>query len=70
MTTTNGPVTWRAVGELTERVARLEEWRTAAVAGRAARGNRTWVIVMAVITGVVAPLILTSVLTWLHLRST
>lgn len=70
MTATNGPVTWRAVGELSERLARLEEWRTAAVAGSTRRSNRTGVLVVGLVTGIVAPLVVTVLIAWLHLGST
>ena len=32
------------------------------------RRNRLWLLVLAVMTGVVAPLVVTALLTWLHLR--
>ena len=68
--TSNGPVTWRAVGELSERLARVEEWRAAQTAGSTARGTRMWLLVMGLMTAVVFPLVTTALITWLHLRGT
>lgn len=64
----NGPVTWAAVGSLAERVARLEEQHASESQRSQARSNRVWLIILAVLTGVVLPVIVTTVLTVLHLR--
>jgi hypothetical protein len=71
----NGPVTWAALGSLSERVARLEEWHAqdqqrdrAREEHSRARGNRAWVIILGITTGIVCPVVVTSILAWLHLR--
>ena len=62
-----------AEGIHTELEARLTELEHAgkdkAEHGRERR-DRLWLLVLGVATGVVAPLVVTAVLTWLHLRST
>lgn len=68
--TTNGPVTWHALGEISERLARVEEWRTAQSASHATHGTRVWLLVMGLMTAVVFPLVTTALITWLHLRGT
>jgi len=65
----NGPVTWAAVGALGERVARLEEHISDIKASTGARRNRTWLIVMGIMTGLVCPVIVTSIITLLHLAN-
>ena len=65
----NGPVTWEAVGDLRERIARLEEHVAGFTAGQGARRNRTWLIVMGIMTGLVCPVIVTSIITLLHLAN-
>lgn len=70
MTTTNGPVTWRVVGEISERLARVEEWRQQQTAGSTRRGNRTGALVIGLVTAVVAPLVVTVIIAWLHLGNT
>ena len=66
MPTSNGPVTWRAVGEISERVARIEERYT----GSQARGNRVWIVVIGIVTAVVCPLVVTAIIAFLHLGGT
>jgi len=65
----NGPVTWDAVGDLRERIARLEEHVSDIKASTGARRNRTWLIVMGVLTGLVCPVVVTSLITLLHLAN-
>ena len=70
MAANNGPVTWRAVGEISERLARVEEWRGQQSAGSARRSNRTGALVVGLVTAVVAPLVVTVIIAWLHLGGT
>jgi hypothetical protein len=64
----NGPVTWAALGALQERVARLEEKHDLDTEHSRARSNRTWLIVLGILTGLVCPVIVTTILAWLHLH--
>jgi hypothetical protein len=64
----NGPVTWLALGAVSERVARLEEQHASDTAHSRDRSNRAWLILLGVLTGVVCPVIVTTVIAWLHLR--
>jgi heme/copper-type cytochrome/quinol oxidase subunit 2 len=64
----NGPVTWAALGSLAERVARLEALSVQAAEHTRERSNRTWVVVLGILTGIVCPVIVTTVIAWLHLR--
>ena len=66
---TNGPVTWAAVGALGERIARLEEHVRGLTEGQGARRNRTWLVVMGIMTGLVCPVVVTSIITLLHLAN-
>lgn len=66
----NGPVTWRAVGEISERLARVEEWRGQQQTGSTRRSNRTGALVVGLVTAVVAPLVVTVIIAWLHLGGT
>jgi hypothetical protein len=68
--TNNGPVTWRVVGDISERVARIEEHVTTLTASSAKRGNRTLLLVTAFVAPVVSTLLVTALLTWLHLQGT
>lgn len=55
--------------ELEGRLAELEhEDKDQAEHGRERR-NRLWLLVLGLATGVVAPLVVTAVLAWLHLRA-
>ena len=65
----NGPATWEALSAVAERVTRLEERLAAVTAHSQSRSNRTWFLIMGVATGVVCPVIVTTVIAWLHLRS-
>jgi len=66
----NGPVTWAVVGSLGERIARLEEHVAAITEHAGVRRNRTWLIALGILTGLVCPVMVTTFLTWLHLRGT
>jgi hypothetical protein len=66
----NGPVTWAAVGSLAERVTRLEERLAATGRQREKRGNRAWLIVTALLTGLIFPVAVTILITVVHLHST
>lgn len=65
----NGPVTWAVVSAIGERVARLEEHVAALTESSGARRNRNWLIVLGILTGLVCPVIVTSIIAWLHLRA-
>jgi len=67
MQNNSGPVTWAVFSALSERVARLETVGATAAAGASARRNRVWVVVIALMTGVVCPVIVTTIVTLLHL---
>lgn len=54
---------------LTARIEAMEEAARAVLARGERRRNRTWVLVLGICTGVIAPLVVTGVLTLLHLRS-
>jgi hypothetical protein len=58
------------VGALSERVARLEERHQADTEHSQRRSNRAWLVILGVLTGIVCPVIVTTVLAWLHLRGT
>jgi hypothetical protein len=69
----SGFVTWAAydaaLRSFAERVARLETQVAATAALAQSRGNRRWLLIMGVLTGIVAPVIVTTLIAWLHLRS-
>ena len=73
MVTNGGLVRWHEIDpmlrELGERVTRLESKHEADASGAEARSNRVWLIVITVLSGVVAPLVVTAMIAWLHLRS-
>jgi len=54
---------------LEERVDQLEHASKERQASQQGRRDRAWVIVLAVTTGIVCPLIVTAVITLIHLRS-
>ena len=56
-------------GSLSNRITSLEDTMKNSGTERAARRNRAWVIILAVMTGIVFPLVLSTVITILHLRS-
>jgi hypothetical protein len=63
-------VTWAAVGSLAERVTRVEERFAASTQQREKRGNRAWLIIAALLTGLIFPVAVTILITVIHLRST
>lgn len=73
MVTNGGLVRWSEIDpllrDLVERLARLESKHEADASGAEARSNRLWLIVLTVLSGVVAPLVVTAVIAWLHLRA-
>jgi hypothetical protein len=54
---------------LRDKIAELEEAGRAEKAGERTRRERGWLIVVGLLTGIVCPLIVTSVITILHLRA-
>ena len=54
---------------LASRVAALEEAAAAEHTEQAGRRNRRWAIAIAAATGIVCPLIVTTILAWIHLRA-
>jgi len=68
MATTNGPVGWATFSALSERVSRLEEKHDLDQAHAQQRSNRAWVVILGILTGIVCPVIVTTILAWLHLR--
>jgi hypothetical protein len=57
------------VARLLDRVRALEARLTAAADHLERRRNRIWVLTLGILTPVVSTLIVTTILTWLHLRS-
>jgi hypothetical protein len=52
-----------------DRLAVLEQAGKSEQATESGRRDRLWLIVIGLMTGIVCPLIVTSVITWLHLKS-
>ena len=69
MTAPNGAVPWPAFLALAERVARTEEHLTDLTEGQQKRGNRAWLITVGLLTGLVCPVVVTTIITLLHLRA-
>jgi len=65
----NGPVTWHDFNALSQRVTRLEEKHAAEAASAAGRKDRTWAIVTLILGGLVCPVVVTTVLTIIHLAT-
>jgi hypothetical protein len=56
--------------EILARIGELEAAGRDKATREHSRRDRLWVIVLTVMSGVVAPLVVTSVLAWIHLRAT
>ena len=54
---------------LADRIAALEHESEQRQEGQDVRRNRAWLIVLAVMSGLVCPVVVTAVVTWLHLRA-
>jgi hypothetical protein len=85
--TANGPVTWRALGEITERVAKLEtavgqmadriaalerevaRWQDKEEDTRSEHRTRIWQGALAIVTGLVLPLLTIGALALIHLAT-
>ena len=52
-----------------DRIAVLEQTGKADMASERSRRDRLWLIVIGMMTGIVCPLIVTTAITWLHLRA-
>ena len=52
-----------------DRIAVLEQTGKADMASERSRRDRLWLIVIGMMTGIVCPLIVTSIITWLHLKA-
>jgi hypothetical protein len=51
------------------RITDLEEANKAVRTGEQGRRDRLWIIVIGLMTGIVCPLAVTTIITWLHLKS-
>jgi len=54
---------------LADRIGALEHESEQRQEGQDVRRNRVWLIILAVMSGLVCPVVVTAVITWLHLRS-
>jgi hypothetical protein len=54
---------------LAARISTLEQAGKAGEASEQGRRDRLWIIVIGMMTGIVCPLIVTTIITWLHLKT-
>jgi hypothetical protein len=67
------PVTWgrfsATISAIEARIAVNEHALSALGQEGESRRNRAWVIVLAIMTGLICPVVVTAVVTWVHLKS-